>query len=105
MPGKILGGADLAAATDTLLYTVGTGKECTFNVSLCNRTTGNAKVRVAIGSGSNPANTDYIEYDAVVPGGGVLERGGIVADAGQKVWVRSDVVGVTARAWGFEETV
>ena len=99
-----LGSAALAANADTLLYTVPAGKVTTLNINCCNRdSAASAKVRIAIGVGANPANADYIEYDAPVLGNGVLERSGIVCGAGEKVWVRADTPNVSTRIHGFEE--
>lgn len=98
-----LGSADLAAATDTLLYTVPAGTIATVNVRVANRNSASAKVRVAIGAGASPAASDYVDYDIPVPGNGILEDTGIVCSAGEKIWVRSDLANVSVRVHGFEE--
>ena len=96
--GKI-GSADLAAATDTLLGTA--DENMVVNVCLTNRGTAAAKVRVAIGTGASPSNADYLEFDTTVSGNGMLERTGIAVSTGEKIWVRSDVATVSARAHGL----
>lgn len=98
-----LGSAALAAAADTLIYTVPAGKVATLNINCTNRDSVSAKVRIAIGVGANPANADYIQYDTTLAGNGVIERTGIVCGAGEKVWVRSDTASVSVRIHGFEE--
>lgn len=103
MPSGKLGAATLAAAADTELCTVAAGKVATVTVSICNRSANAAKLRIAVGTGAGPANGDYLEYDTPVPASGVLERSGIAMSAGEKVFVRSDIVGVDARVHGFEE--
>lgn len=103
MPSGRLGAADLLAATDTALYTVPAGKTATLNVSLCNRGTAAVKVRLALAAAAAPTNAEYLEYDVSIPANGVLERSGIVADAGKIIVVRSDVATVSAVAFGFEE--
>ncbi len=103
MPSGKLGTADLAANADTLLYTVPDGKVTTASVRLCNRGTGDARIRIAVGAGEDPSHADYIEYDAKVPANGILEDTGIAMSAGEKLWVRSDTATVSARAHGFEE--
>lgn len=100
-----LGAADLAANTDTLLYTVPESTRATVNIRVANRNGASAKIRVAIGSGASPSAADYMDYDISVQGNGILEDTGIVCSAGEKVWVRSDVSNVTARVHGFEEMV
>lgn len=106
MPSGLWGQAALAAGVDTQIGpAVGAGKIATLNINCCNRDSAaaGAKVRIAIGSGANPANADYIEYDAQLPSNGVMERMGIVCSAGEKVWARSDTPNVSVRIHGFEE--
>lgn len=95
-------GFDLAATTDTLIYTCPAGKRASVTVSFANRGTSNAKVRLARGTGAGPASTDYIEYDAEVSAGTPLIRSGIPMSAGDKLWARSDVVSVTVQPEGVE---
>lgn len=100
-----LGSADLAATTNTLLYTVPASTVTTANVRVCNRNAAaSVKVRVAIGTGASPATTDYIEYDTAIPANGILEDTGVVLAAGEKVWVYSDTANVSVRVHGFEGT-
>lgn len=98
-----LGAADLAAAADTLLYTVPASTVTTLNIRVANRNASPIKVRVAIGSGAAPAVNDYIDYDITVGANGALEDTGIVCSAGEKVWVRSDQANASVRIHGFEE--
>lgn len=98
-----LGAADLVAETDTTLYTVPASTVATAAVNICNRGPDPALVRMAVFSGASPAAADWVEYDAPIPVGGILERTGLVLGAGEQVAVRSDVAGVTARAHGFEQ--
>lgn len=94
-----LGAADLAAATDTLLFTAAASQ--TFNVRFANRNTSAVKVRVAIGTGGAPANTDYVDYDVTIQANGILEDTGLVCSSGEKIWVRSDTANVSVRAHGM----
>lgn len=98
----VLGQADLAASTNTLVYTAIT--QAAVGINVLNRTASGVTVRVAIGtiSGSSPTNSNYIEYDALVPANAVLERTGIVLGAGQKVVVYAATTGVTASVYGVE---
>lgn len=95
--------ADLTAATNTALYTVPVSKTASFSLSICNRGTTPAQVRVALSTSGTPAVTDYIEYGATVQPGDVLERTGLVLAATQVVNVYSSVASVSAVAYGFEE--
>ncbi len=97
-----LGKADLAANTDVTLFTVTNDNVATVNINVCNRGANNALVRIAIREGAL-AMSDYIEYDAIVPPNGVIERTGIVMSAGESVVCRAGTAGVSVRVHGFEE--
>lgn len=99
-----LGSAAPAADTLTTVYTVPAGLVTTLNVLALNRGDGRAKVRVAIAPGDVPADTDWVEYDALLGGvGSVLERFGLVAGGGERLVVWSNSASVTFRVNGFEE--
>jgi len=99
MSQGLLGSADLSTpATDTLIFTAAALQ--TLNVIVCNRNAGTARVRIAIGSGSVPANTDYLWYDLALPGNTPGEQTGVVVSSGEKVWVRSDLANVSVRIHG-----
>ena len=98
-----LGAADLAANTDTAAYTVPAAKTASFTVSLCNRSAVAVTARIALSTTATPTATDYVEYDAVIPPNGVLERSGLVLAATQVCVVRSSGASVSAVVFGFEE--
>ena len=102
MATGILGTADLAAATDTTLYTVPADLFSVVTVNICNRSSSAATVRIAVSSSGTPADADYIEYDSQVTANGVLERTGIVLDASKVVVVRSNAINVSAVCLGIE---
>ena len=77
-----LGASDLAATTNTTVYTVPASKVAVATVSLCNRNAGGVAVRLAISTSGTPANADYIEYDTIIPGNTTLERSGLVMGEG-----------------------
>lgn len=97
-----LGTADLSAATDTTLYTCPESTFSVVTVSLCNRSTSTAAVRIAISDTATPGDDEFIEYDAQVLAKGVLERTGIVVDADKLIVVRSNTTGVSAVCYGIE---
>jgi hypothetical protein len=80
------------ANTEQLLYTVPASTEVLCSVNVCNKDTSTAKVRIGLLSSgeSSTAAGGFIEYDAQIPAGGVLERTGILLSAGEKIAVNSD---------------
>lgn len=98
-----LGQAAPVAATLTTVYTVPATKVGTFNVSIANRTGYAIPVRLAIAATATPTTAEYIEYDSIIPGNGVLERGGIVANAAENVVVYASVAGLSVSVYGYEE--
>jgi hypothetical protein len=97
-----LGVADLAAATNTTLYTVPASTFTVLTVSLCNRGASAANIRIAVSTSATPADSEYIEFDVSLAAKGVLERSGIVLDAGKLLVVRSSAVSVSAVTYGIE---
>lgn len=105
MATGILGTSDLSANTDTSLYTVPADTYSVVTVSLCNRGSSTANVRLAVATTATPGAGEYLEYDTSIGPNGVLERTGIVADAAKIVVVRSSAASVTAIAMGIETAV
>jgi hypothetical protein len=97
-----LGTADLAAATNTTVYTCPTTTFAVVTVSVCNRGASAANVRMAIASSASPTDAEFIEFDVSLAAKGVLERTGIVMDAGKLLVVRSSAIGVNAVVYGIE---
>jgi hypothetical protein len=103
MASGILGKASLVAATETVLYTVPTGRVTSCSVNICNVSADTAKIRLALVDGATTTDAHYIEYDTSLASKGVMERTGLVVSAGQKVVVQSDTSNVSAVVYGFEE--
>jgi hypothetical protein len=97
-----LGTADLAAATNTTLYTVPTDTFAVVTVSVCNRGASAASIQLAVASSATPGAAEYLEFDTSLSAKGVLERTGIVLDAGKLLVVRSSATSVNAVAYGIE---
>jgi hypothetical protein len=97
-----LGVADLSAATDTTLYTVPANTFSVVTLNMVNRSASAVTVRVAVSASATPANSEFIEFDTSLSAKGVLERTGIVIDAGKLLVVRSSATSVNAVVYGIE---
>jgi len=97
-----LGAADLSAAAYTTLYTAPASTFSVVSVNLCNRGASSVTVRVAVAGSATPTNSEFIEYDAELLPNGVLERTGVVMDAGKQIVVYSSGSSVSAVAMGIE---
>jgi hypothetical protein len=97
-----LGVADLSAATNTTLYTVPLNTFAVVTLNIVNRGASAATVRISISSSATPADSEYIEFDTSLSAKGVLERTGIVIDAGKLLVVRSNSASVNAVVYGIE---
>lgn len=101
MASGTLGQASLSAATNTTVYTVGT-TPTVFNVNMVNTTGSPVAVNLAVAASSTPSAGEYIEFQAIIPANGVLERGGIVATAGKLVVAFASFAGVSINIYGYE---
>jgi len=102
-----LGAVDLAATTNTTVYTVPASTKAIVNVNICNRNATAVVVRLmhldgAIGT---LAAEDYIEYDVTIPGYGVIERTGISMATTHVIGAYSDTANVTVQVQGLEASV
>lgn len=97
-----LGTADLSATTNTTLYTCPSSTFAVVNVTICNRNASGVTVRLAISSTATPGNAEYIEFGTTIPANAVLERTGLVLDAGKQIVVYSSTTSVNAVAYGIE---
>jgi hypothetical protein len=97
-----LGVADLSAATNTTLYTVPANTFSVVTLSIVNRGASAATIRISISASATPADSEYLEFDTSLTAKGVLERTGIVMDAGKLLVVRSNSASVNAVVYGIE---
>jgi hypothetical protein len=102
MATGILGTADLGAGTDTTLYTVPADTFTVAAVNMVNRGTDPITVRVAVSDAGAPTNDEFLEYEATILPNNVLERTGIVLQAGKLLVVRSSASSCSAVAMGIE---
>ena len=97
-----LGAANLTAATDTSIYTVPADTFSVVTVSVCNRGATATNIRLAVSTSASPTVSEYLEFDTSLSAKGVLERTGIVVDAGKQIVVRSSAIDVNAVVYGIE---
>jgi hypothetical protein len=103
MASGILGTpADLAAGTYTTLYTVPASTFAVASVSIVNRSNTALTVRLAVAAASTPTNAEFIEYDSTLAPKAILERTGIVMQAGKLLVVYSSAVNCNAVVFGIE---
>jgi hypothetical protein len=100
-----LGAADLAATTNTTLYTAPDGKYAVVTVSLTCRNATGAIVRLALSSTASPGNAEWLVYDRALSASGTLRDSGIVVGAGQYLVAYSSAASVSAVAFGIEESL
>ena len=102
---KVLGQADLAAATLTAVYTVPAATQAVVSsIMLCNRAAVPTTVRVSVAvAGAADAVKQYIYYDVKVLGTDTLAATlGITLGAGDIVRCRAVAAGVSASVFGVE---
>lgn len=100
----ILGQEAPSGGVDTNLYTVPTGKNATVKVVFANRSTGDAKVRLAVSpDGAALVNAHYLTYDLTLSGNDATVSVVYTVGANDVVRVRSDNGNVTFTCTGVEQ--
>jgi hypothetical protein len=102
MATGLLGQSALAATTNTTVYTVPATTFTVLSLNVLNRGSTAVSVRVALAAGASPTNAEYIEYDVQIGSNGVLERTGIMMDAGKRLVVYASNANVSVNAYGIE---
>ncbi len=102
MPTGILGTSDLSATTNTTVYTVPASTFSVVTVSICNRSSSTVTVRLAAAASGTPGNAEYLEFGTQILANGVLERSGIVLDAGKNIVAYSSATSVNVVVTGIE---
>lgn len=102
MASGILGTADLAAATNTSVYTVPAGKTASFAVNFTNRSTIPVNIRLGACATGTPSAGEYIIYDAIINPNCSLERTGLVAQENKIVVAYANTASVSVQVYGYE---
>lgn len=85
-----LGTANITTTANTTVYTVPASTFAVISVNVVNRSSSAAAlIRIAVSTSSSPSVDEYIEYDSSLVANGVLERTGIVMDAGKVLVVQT----------------
>ncbi len=102
MASGILGQSSPTANTNTTVYTVPAATTATFNVNIFNTLGTPVAVNLAISATGTPSTSEYIEYQTIIPGNGVLERTGFVAQATKNVVVNCTQASCAVSVYGYE---
>lgn len=102
MASGLQGFADLAANTNTTLYTVPAATTLSFAVNFANRNQAPVSVTLSIANAATPTNGENIFFQTVIEGNNNFERTGLVAQAGKLIVVQSSSANVSAQVYGYE---
>jgi hypothetical protein len=97
-----LGAAAMTQGANTTVYTVPASTYSVVTVSMCNRSNFAAAVRLAVAAADTPTDAEWIEFDTEIQAKGVLERTGLVLDAGKKIVAYSSAPSMSAVVMGIE---
>jgi hypothetical protein len=85
-----LGIANITTTAATTLYTVPVTTFSVVSINVVNRSNSTpALIRMAVSSSATPGLDEWIEFDSSLVANGVLERTGIVMDAGKLIVVQT----------------
>ncbi len=104
MASGVLGQVAIASTTYTTVYTVPSNTLAYVNVNVANRNSTDIAVRVALAATATPTTAEFIEYDSFIAPNGVLERTGLVLDAGKRVITYSNSSNVSVNVYGVEQS-
>lgn len=97
-----LGAASMTQGVNTTVYTVPASTYSVVTVSMCNRSNNAAAIRLAVAAADSPTDAEWVEYDTEIQAKGVLERTGLVLDAGKKIVAYSSAPAMSVVVMGIE---
>jgi hypothetical protein len=85
-----LGTANITTTSAATVYTVPVATFSVVSVNIVNRSSAaSTMIRLAVSSTSTPSADEWIEFDSSLVANGVIERTGIVLDAGKLIVVQT----------------
>ena len=104
MANGILGSAEVTAGQYTKVYEVPADNFSVVTINFTNKNAASVTVRLAFAKPGEalPQADDYIEYETEILPNGVLERTGVVLEAGRQVFVRSSSALTAIVVYGIE---
>jgi len=99
----VLGSRNLISEVNQAVYVNNYSDISAITLSVCNKHYIETNISVAVStSATSPSNSEWIEYETILTGKGVLERSGILVTPGQYIVVKSSGANVNVVAWGTE---
>jgi hypothetical protein len=103
MANGVLASVALNATTYTSIYAPAADTFSVVTISMCNKNATAIQVRLALAVNPNiPAPGNYIEYNAEILPGGVLERSGVVIQNGRTLYAYSTQTNTDVVVYGIE---
>lgn len=99
----VLGSRNLLSEVNQAVYVNNYSDVSAVTVSVCNKHYVSSNISIAVStSATSPSNAEWIEYEAIVQGKGVLERSGIIVTPGHYIVVKSSAPNANVMVWGTE---
>ena len=104
MAKGVLGSQDMLSQTYTEIYVVPANQFAVVTVNIVNKNLVPVNIRLAYAKPGEalPQADDYVEFDAELQPAGVVERTGVVLEAGRKIFARSSDANTTVVVYGIE---
>jgi len=97
-----LGATALTASANATVYEVPADTFSVVTVNITNRNASDRQIRLALAEVDTPVDAEWLEYDTTLLGTGVLEKTGIVMDAGKKIVAYANGTECNVVVYGIE---